>query len=94
MRDAILLRITHLLDPQSMRTTLDIADPVLKQLKRLGKAEGKAVGTLASELLAQALAKRQSAKAAPAFRWISRPMGARIDLADKDAVLDALNERP
>jgi hypothetical protein len=76
-----------------MRTTLDIADPVLKQLKRLGKAEGKPVGTLASELLAQALAKRQSAKPAPEFRWISRPMGARIDLANKDAVLDALDER-
>jgi hypothetical protein len=76
-----------------MRTTLDIADPVLKQLKRLGRAEGKPVGALASELLAQALAKRQRAKAAPAFHWISRPMNARIDLADKDAVLDALDER-
>lgn len=76
-----------------MRTTLDIDDPILKDLKRLQARQGKSLGRLVSDLLAQALAA--SAAGAPAareFRWISRPMGARVDLADRDALLDAMDE--
>lgn len=75
-----------------MRTTLDIDDPILRDLKRLQRREGKSLGRLVSDLLAQALAgTRLAPPSTPAFRWIAKPMRARVDLADKDAVLDALD---
>jgi Arc/MetJ family transcription regulator len=75
-----------------MRTTIDIDDPVLKELKRLQRREGKSLGRLASDLLAKALAELpREREAAGAPRWISRPMGARVDLSDRDAVLDAMD---
>jgi hypothetical protein len=75
-----------------MRTTIDIDDPILQELKLLQQQQGKSLGRLASDLLAQALdqsGKRSARK--PAFRWISTPMNARIDLADKHALLDAMD---
>jgi hypothetical protein len=41
-----------------VRTTIDIDDPILKELKRLQRREGKPLGRLASDLLAQARARR------------------------------------
>lgn len=77
-----------------MRTTIDIDDPVLKDLKRLQRREGKSLGRLVSDLLAQALAaSRHGVAEPPPFAWASRPMGARVDLADRDAVLDAMDGR-
>ena len=38
-----------------MRTTLDLATPVLKELKSLRDREGGSLGSLASRLLAEAL---------------------------------------
>jgi hypothetical protein len=76
-----------------MRTTIDIDDPILKDLKRLQRVEGKSLGRLVSDLLAKALADtRRAPPPAPPFEWISRPMGARVDLADRDALLDAMDE--
>lgn len=76
-----------------MRTTIDIDDPILKDLRRLQRREGKSLGRLVSDLLAQSLAvARHAPAAAPAFDWTARPMGARIDLADKHALLDALDD--
>ena len=74
-----------------MRTTLDIDDPVLKELKRLQRSEGKSLGRLASELLARALAEQGKVKVAARFSWISRAMSARVDLADKDALYQAMD---
>ena len=75
-----------------MRTTLDIDDPVLQDLKRLQARDGQSLGRLASDLLAKALSEQQRREPAPPpFRWISRPMGARVDLADRDALWDALD---
>lgn len=78
-----------------MRTTIDIDDPILKDLKRLQQREGKSLGRLVSDLLARALASARSgeADAAHAFRWNSRPMKAKIDLSDKSALLDAMDGR-
>jgi Arc/MetJ family transcription regulator len=78
-----------------MRTTIDIDDPILKEVKRLQLREGKSLGRLVSDLLAQSLAAtRAAAKAeAPAFQWVAKPMRARLDLADKNALLDAMDER-
>ena len=76
-----------------MRTTVDIEAPVLKQLKELQKREGGTLGGLVSRLLAEALARRPRRKTKPTLRWKARPMAARVDLADKDAVY-AILDRP
>jgi hypothetical protein len=75
-----------------MRTTIDIDDPILKELKRLQRREGKSLGRLVSYLLAEALhqAAREGSPRRE-FHWIARPMGARVDLADRDAILDAID---
>lgn len=75
-----------------MRTTIDIDDPILKEIKELQRREGKSLGQLVSELLAQALADaRKAPKSVPHFRWIAKPMGARVDLGGKDAMFDAMD---
>src|SRR5438270_72904 len=75
------------------RTTLNLDDPddpVLADLKRLQRKEGKALGDLASELLATAIAARKTTRSSPMrLHWTSRPMGALVDLSDKDAVFAA-----
>ncbi len=78
-----------------MRTTIDIDDPILKEVKRLQRREGKSLGRLVSDLLAQSLAdQRRTPKREPQFRWIAKPMGARVDLGDKDALLDSMDDVP
>jgi hypothetical protein len=64
-------------------------------VKRLQRREGKSLGRLVSDLLAQSLAATKAAATAdaPAFRWVAKPMRARIDLADKHALQDAMDER-
>jgi hypothetical protein len=75
-----------------MRTTVDIDAPVMKEVKRLQKREGKALGRVVSDLLAEAIGRRKAqVPSAPAFTWTSRSMDARVDLADKDAVQAALD---
>jgi hypothetical protein len=75
-----------------MRITIDIDDPILRDLKRLQRREGNSLGRLVSDLLARALAEQgDGPRTAPPFRWISEPLGARVDLADRDAVLDAMD---
>jgi hypothetical protein len=77
-----------------MRTTIDIDDPVLRDLRRLQKREKKSLGRLVSDLLADALGRRgKDEPGGNRFTWISKPMGARVDLSDHDAVLDAM-DRP
>jgi hypothetical protein len=76
-----------------MRTTLDIDDPILKDLKRLQRREGKSLGRLVSDLLAQALAARRAASPpSPPFRWIAKPMQARVDLSDQHTLLDGMDD--
>jgi hypothetical protein len=78
------------------RTTVDIDGPILEDLKRLQKRDGKSLGRLVSDLLAAAMGRRTREAQRP-FRWVSQPMAARIDLADKEAVhraLDGHDERP
>jgi hypothetical protein len=73
-----------------MRTTVDIDDPILREVKALQEKDGRSMGAVVSELLADALARRRAARTRPAFRWTSRPMKALVDLTDKDAVHTAL----
>jgi hypothetical protein len=44
-----------------------------------------------SQLLAEALSRRTSARKAREFRWISKPMRALVDIADKEALHAALD---
>jgi hypothetical protein len=74
------------------RTTVDIDAAVLRDLKRRGKLTGKSLGQLISELVAAALAQEEAGRLrAEPFLWISRPMGARVDLEDKEALYRALD---
>ena len=72
------------------RTTLDLDDSVLRTLRRRRDREGRSIGAIVSELLALAL--RMEAEPPPTFRWASQPMGARVDIDDKDAVWAALDQ--
>jgi hypothetical protein len=75
-----------------MRTTLDLADPVLKELKEVSMEEGESLGEVASRLLADALSVRaRGRKSKTKLDWSSQPMRAKVDLADKDAVYRALD---
>jgi len=74
-----------------MRTTLDIDDPILREIKALHEKEGRSMGALVSELLAEALARRGSSRARSSFRWIARDMKSLIDVADKEAVYALLD---
>jgi hypothetical protein len=75
-----------------MRTTLDIEDPLLKELRAMGKQEGVTLGALVSRLLAQALAGRRTLRPTK-LGWKSQPMRPLLDLSDKEAVYAALDER-
>jgi len=77
-----------------MRTTLDIDAPLLREVKALQEREGRSMGAIVSELLAEALAGRRSARARPSFRWRSRDMNALVDLSDKEAVQARLDADP
>lgn len=75
-----------------MRTTLDIDAPILADLKRRGQAEHVPLGRLVSELLAEALKETATRRPTPAtFEWVKKPMGAKVDLADRDALYEALD---
>jgi len=77
-----------------MRTTIDIDAPILKELKKLMKKEGKSLGRAVSDLLAQALQRQKRSGQQPKKpRWISRDLGARINLDDKEALYAALDQR-
>ena len=77
------------------RTTIDIDASVLRELKRLQKRAHKSLGQLISELVATALARDEArATASEAdFAWTARPMGARVDLEDKEALRAALESQ-
>ena len=71
------------------RTTLNIDDSILRQLKRRSKKEGKPLGELASELLAEALAEAPR-KPGP-LEWFSADLKPLVDLDDTDAVYEILD---
>src|SRR5262249_46766327 len=74
-----------------MRTTLDIDDPILREVKAIHEREGRSMGAIVSELLAEALVRRRPARARASLRWISRPMKPLIALTEKEAVHAALD---
>ena len=74
-----------------MRTTVDLDATVLQELKQRAAREGKSLGRLISEIAAAALSNQTRTEQEP-FVWHAQAMGARIDLADKEALWSALKE--
>jgi hypothetical protein len=74
------------------RTTIDIDATVLRRLKERQRREGKTLGQLVSELLASAM-RGEAERTDRDFEWSTRPMGARVDLDDKEALRRALDQR-
>lgn len=72
------------------RTTLDIDKTVLTQVKRLARAQGKTLARVVSELLAIALFDQSRGARPGKLSWKAKPMRARVDLEDKEAVHEAL----
>lgn len=81
----------YMISSRIMRTTLDIDDPILREIRGIQDREGRSMGAVVSELLADALARRRGPRKKPPFHWTSQPMKARVDLQDKDAVYGALD---
>jgi hypothetical protein len=71
---------------------MDIDAPVLDELKRLGRAQHKSLGRVVSDLLGPALRDAEPSRAPATFAWIAKPMGAKVDLSDRDALYAALDE--
>ena len=76
------------------RTTIDIDDPILKEIKAIQKREGRSMGKIVSQLLAEALIKQENSANTPKFKWISRPMRSHVDLTDKEEVYRILDRDP
>jgi hypothetical protein len=74
-----------------MRRTINIDDRILKQIEAIRKNEGRSMGVVISEWLADALARRRATRSRAAFRWTSRLMKSLVDLTDKEAVYAAPN---
>lgn len=75
------------------RTTVNLDASVLRQLKRRQHRERRPLSELVNQLLARALAETESSDdVSRPLRWTSRAMGVRVDLEDKDALLQALDE--
>jgi hypothetical protein len=74
------------------RTTIDIEEPLLREIKGLQKKEGRSLSKIVSELLAEGLAQRRLGLPTSSLQWISRPMRALVDLNDKEALFEALDQ--
>lgn len=75
------------------RTTLNIDGPVLAEAKEIQGREGKSLGEVVSELLAEALYRRRRGREEERpFHWSSEPMHELIELTDKDALYSALDD--
>ena len=76
------------------RTTLNLDASVLREAKRRAKDEGKSLGDVISEIVGPALAKTQGRGGRPTLHWGTARMGpAKVDLEDKEAVRQALEDR-
>jgi len=75
-----------------MRTTLNLDDSLLEELRRRGARDGKSIGEVASEALARGLSE-EPPPATP-LEWTSRDLGKPyVDIEDKDALNAALDGR-
>lgn len=75
------------------RTTINIDPTVLRQVKRLARSQGKTLTQVVSELLAIALANPNRGAPFSELSWNAKPMRARVDLEDKEALYDVLERK-
>jgi hypothetical protein len=74
------------------RTTIALDDLILAELKARARRERKSLGQLVSELVAETL-KSDQHDPRPEFRWVTKPMDAKVDLEDKERVQATLDGR-
>ena len=76
-----------------MRTTVDTADPILEDVRRVQREEEKPLGAVVTELLAEGLAARRGRRgpALEPFEWPAQDLRPRIDLDDKETVRKILD---
>jgi hypothetical protein len=74
------------------RTTLNIDAPLLQELKKLQKRDGRPLGRIVSDLLAAGLSGGEPPTRREPFRWRSRRMEALVDLEDREAVYALIDE--
>lgn len=74
------------------RTTVNIDAPILQELKRLQREEGKSLGKLVSDLLAVAITRHEEERLLEVpLSWEVTEGSLRIDPLDKDAVYAMLD---
>lgn len=75
-----------------MRTTLNLDESLLEELRRRSARDEKSIGEVASEALARGLAESAPVPTPP--EWTSRDLGRPyVDIDDKDALNAALDGR-
>ena len=75
------------------RTTVDIETPILEEIRRFQKKDGRTLSRIISQLLAEALVNKKAKTTLPTIKWTSRPMKALITLSDKDTLYRILDGR-
>ncbi len=76
------------------RTTLNIDTPILDEIKQIQQREGGSLGRVVTQLLSEALVRRNDVSGDSArLEWISKPMKARVDLADRELVYEILDNK-
>ena len=74
-----------------IRTTLNLDEGCMKQLKRLAKQQNRTLTDLVGEILAEGLQLREQRSSVQAPRLPSYPMGvAKVDLASRQAIEELL----
>ncbi|MFO7984360.1 MAG: hypothetical protein R6U38_00730 [Desulfatiglandaceae bacterium] len=64
----------------------------MKELKAIQQKEGKPLGRLISDLLARVLGEKPSIPPSEKpSQWISKAMGVRVDLVDREALYAAMD---
>ncbi|MHB1194715.1 MAG: ribbon-helix-helix domain-containing protein [Longimicrobiales bacterium] len=78
-----------------MRTTLDLDDAVLRAVKARAAEAGRTMTSFIEEALRDHLARISGDRAAQPLRWVVVSGGPRsgVDLADRDSILDSMEER-
>ena len=77
-----------------MRTTLDLDDQLMRKVKRYAAETGRTLTSII-ELGLRELLDHEKRSAPYRLRWVSVPGGTRpgVDLADRDDLLDRMEDR-
>jgi hypothetical protein len=75
-----------------MKTTLNIDDTVMAELKREAARQGKTMSELVESALRMSLRSRSKRQALPPLPTFNSG-GMLVDIADRDALYDAMDDR-